>query len=229
MDKNIPSKQIRSNNKLPWFNKKIKRMLKKKQSLYNQAKRTTKWSNYRFFQKEWRKQIRKDEWNYINNAITEGMKNNNSKPFWKYVKSRKQDNIIVVPLKEKGKLGVSHSKEKAQILIKQFSSVFTRGSVGNLPEIHINLKSTIPSIKIKTEGVEKLLRNINPSKASGPDNIPNRTLKQCAKQLAPSLAIIFQSSIDTGQKTVQMRIYPASKKKEINTRQKTTEPSRSHQ
>jgi hypothetical protein len=67
-----------------------------------------------------------------------------------------------------------------------------------VPETHIDLKSTIPSIKIKTEGVEKLLRNINRSKASGPDNIPNRILKQCAKQLAPSLAIIFQSSIDTG-------------------------------
>jgi hypothetical protein len=83
MDKNIPSKQIRSNNKLPWFNKKIKRMLKKKQSLYNQTKRTKKWSNYRFFQKECRRQIRKEERNYINNVITEGMKNNNSKPFWK--------------------------------------------------------------------------------------------------------------------------------------------------
>jgi division protein CdvB (Snf7/Vps24/ESCRT-III family) len=42
MDKNIPSKRIRSNNKLPWFNKKIKKMLKKKQSLYNQAKITKK-------------------------------------------------------------------------------------------------------------------------------------------------------------------------------------------
>ena len=118
----------------------------------------------------------------------------------------------MAPLKEKGKL-VSHSKEKTQILIKQLSSVFTRGSLDNMPETHINLKSTIPSIKIKTEGEEKLLRNINRSKASGPDNIPNRILKQCAKQLAPSLAIIFQSSIDTGQKTGQMRIYPASKKR----------------
>jgi hypothetical protein len=45
--------------------------------------------------------------------------------------------------------------EKAQILTKQFSSVFTRGSVNNMPETHINLKSTIPSIKIKSEGVEK--------------------------------------------------------------------------
>jgi hypothetical protein len=91
-------------------------LLKKKQSLYNQAKRTKMWSNYRFFQKECRRQIRKEEWNYINNAITEGMKNNNSNSFWKYVKSSKQDNIGVAPLKEKGKL-VSHSKETAQILI----------------------------------------------------------------------------------------------------------------
>ena len=91
-------------------------MLKKKKSFYNKAKRTKKWSNYRFFQKECRRRIRKEERNYINNAITEGMKNNNSKPFWKYVKSSKQDNIIVAPLKEKGKL-VSHSKEKSQILI----------------------------------------------------------------------------------------------------------------
>ena len=48
--------------------------------------------------------IWKEKWNNINNAITEGMENNNSKPFWKYVKSRKQDNIGVAPLKEKGKL-----------------------------------------------------------------------------------------------------------------------------
>ena len=143
-------------------------MLKKKQSLYNQAKRTKKWSNYRFLQKECSRQIRKEEWKYINNAITEGIKNNNTNSSWKYVKSRKQDNITVAPLKEKGKL-VSHSKEKAQILIQQLSSVFTRGRVDNMPETHINLKSTIPSITIKTEGVEKLLRNTNPSKASGPD------------------------------------------------------------
>jgi hypothetical protein len=63
--------------------------------------------------------IRKEEWNYINNAITEGMENNNSKPFWKYVKSCKQDNIGVAPLKGKGKL-VSQSKEKAICFLHSF-------------------------------------------------------------------------------------------------------------
>ena len=102
----------------------------------------------------------KKEQNYINNAITEGMENNNIiiKPFWKYVKSRKQDTIRVAPLKEKGKL-VSQSKEKAQILIEQSSSVFTRGSVDNMPESHINQKSTISSIKNKIRMGGKTTKN----------------------------------------------------------------------
>jgi hypothetical protein len=51
------------------FNDKIKKMLRKKQSLYNQAKRTKNWSNYKHYQKECKRQIRKAEWNYINSAI----------------------------------------------------------------------------------------------------------------------------------------------------------------
>jgi hypothetical protein len=43
-----------------------------------------------------------------------------------------------------------------------------------------------------------LLSKVNPSKSSGPDNIPNRILKECAVQLAPILQNIFQVSIDTG-------------------------------
>jgi hypothetical protein len=39
--------------------------------------------------------------------------------------------------------------------------------------------------------VSKLLANINPSKASGPDNIPNRILKECAIHLAPILKTIL--------------------------------------
>ena len=44
--------------------------------------------------------MRKAEWEYINNTITQGLQTNNSKPFWKYIKSRKQDNIGVASLKK---------------------------------------------------------------------------------------------------------------------------------
>ena len=43
-----------------------------------------------------------------------------------------------------------------------------------------------------------MLLKVNPSKSSGPDNIPNRILKECAVLLAPILQKIFQVSINTG-------------------------------
>ena len=68
---------------------------------------------------ECKRQVRKAEWAYINNTIIEGLENNNQKPFWKYIKSRKQNNIGVAPLKTNGQL-VNDSKDKAEILIRQF-------------------------------------------------------------------------------------------------------------
>ena len=52
-------------------------------------------------------------------------------------------------------------------------------------------------------------------KASGPDNIPSRLLKELVEELAPCLANIFQSSIDSGQLPEDWRrakIAPAFKK-----------------
>ena len=170
LDKHIPSKIIKSNNRLPWFNHKIKKMLRKKQSLYNKAKRTKNWSNYKHYQKECKRQIRKAEWNYINSAILEGVEKNNTKPFWEYIKSRKQDSIGVAPLKERGYL-INNSKEKAQILIKQFSSVFTREKVNKMHKTHRRVQQNNPNIKITQDRAAKHLRNINTSKASSPDNI----------------------------------------------------------
>jgi hypothetical protein len=40
-------------------------MLRKTQSIYNQAKRTKNWSNYKHYQTECKRQIRKAEWNYM--------------------------------------------------------------------------------------------------------------------------------------------------------------------
>ncbi|CAC5365169.1 unnamed protein product [Mytilus coruscus] len=91
MDKHIPSKEIRSKNNLPWINHKIRKLFKKKQRLYQQAKRTKKWTNYRQFQKEVKRQVRKAEYSYINDTIIKGLETNNTKPFWKYIKSRKTD------------------------------------------------------------------------------------------------------------------------------------------
>ena len=198
MNKNIPSKDIKANNTVPWIKRREKKMLKKKQRLYNQAKKHNKWTNYKAFQKECKRHLRKAETDYINKNIIEGLDNNSTKPFWRYVKSKRQDSCGIAPLK-KGNHLISDSKGKANLLLQQFKSVFTRTTDTLLPNTRIQCKSRIKNIKIHTKGVEKLLAKVNPSKSSGPDNIPNRILKECATQLAPILQKIFQVSIDTGE------------------------------
>ena len=128
--------------------------------------------------------MRKAEWEYIYNTITQGLQTNNSKPFWKYIKSRKQDNIGVAPLKKNGSL-VCDSKEKAEILLDQFQSVFTRDGGSAPPHLDPPQHPIISDININTARVWTLLKAINTHKACRPDQIPNVILKNCADTLAP--------------------------------------------
>jgi ATP sulfurylase len=72
----------------------------------------------------------------------------------------------VAPLKTNGQL-VNDSNGKVEILIHQFKSVFTREHNTTLLKTTKHAKDTIPAIIIRPEGVEKLLKQLNPSKASG--------------------------------------------------------------
>ena len=54
-------------------------------------------------------------------------------------------------------------------------------------------------IVVKKEGVTKLLKGLNPSKALGPDELHPRVLKELAMELGPVFAHLFQQSIDTGE------------------------------
>ena len=53
----------------------------------------------------------------------------------------------------------------------------------------------MPNIMISQEGVLKLLKKINPHKASGPDMIHARILKDLSDIIAPILTIIFQRTL----------------------------------
>ena len=58
--------------------------------------------------------------------------------------------------------------------------------------------ASAPDIHFSAHGIKKQLESIQPDKASGPDMIPARVLKETASELAPVLASIFQQSYDTG-------------------------------
>ena len=47
------------------------------------------------------------------------------------------------------------------------------------------------------EGVTKLLKGLNPSKAMGPDELHPSILKELVAELGPIFAHLFQQSLDT--------------------------------
>ncbi|KAK7111648.1 hypothetical protein V1264_011249 [Littorina saxatilis] len=172
-------------------------MLKRKKRLFHRARSSNNWPPYRRFQKHCKRELRRAEWKYINGTIQEGLDRNDTKPFWRFIKARKQDNAGVAPLKTKGQLH-SDSQSKADILLNQFKSVFTKASSQPLPHLQ-STAPDIPPITITVPGVTKLLRQLKVNKASGSDGIPNTVLKTLADSVGPALALIFQTSVDSGR------------------------------
>ena len=198
--KYVPSKMTSSRTNLPWFTSKLKRMCRKKQRLYNRAKKHNNkqnWAAYTSLKTETLKAIRKSRREHINDILQTGLEKGDSGPFWRYIRSQRQDNTGIAPLKAGGKLHPD-STSKAEILNTQFKSVFTQEDTSDIPHLFGPDYPTIANLVVMPEGVRKLLDNINPKKAAGPDQIPCRILKELATELTPVLTAIFNQSLTSG-------------------------------
>ena len=91
-----------------------------------------------------------------------------------------------------------HSKDQAEILNKQFQSVFTKEDLSYIPESPELPITPLLNIPISVDGVKKLLSTLDSSKSCGPDNIPARILKHCCDEIAPILTVIFTQSLNSG-------------------------------
>ena len=66
------------------------------------------------------------------------------------------------------------------------------------------------NINLQAFGITKLLKDLDPSKASGPDHIPAKFLNLFAEELTPCLYILFSASLKQG-------VIPADWKKALIT------------
>ena len=57
----------------------------------------------------------------------------------------------------------------------------------------------LEQIQIQPNGIKILLSALNPLKATGPDNISGRFLKELHQELTPALTLIVQASLHQGQ------------------------------
>ena len=200
MENKIPSKLSSKRFKLPWFNRELKRLCRKKARKYKKAKRSGRedhWEQYKEFQKVVQAKLTEGRWDYINRFLQIGLETGNKKPFWKYLRVQKQEDFGISALKSNGKM-FTDRKSISEILNTQFKSVFTKKTSSKIPELPGVTFPSIKDLKITEFGVFKLLDKIDVSKASGPDCIPGRILQKLARELAPVLHFIFEQSLNTG-------------------------------
>ena len=119
---------------------------------------------------------------------------NGNKPFWCYIKSRRQERIGISTL-ETPEGTVTSATSKAKAL---FKSVFTIEDLNSLPSLSDSIHPTMQDIHITEPGVHNILSQLDPHKARGPDGIPAHVLKELAFDLAPILTHLYQQSLNTG-------------------------------
>ena len=103
----------------------------------------------------------------------------------------------VASLKKDGNT-VGDARGKAEVLNSQFSSVFTEDD-SPIPNLGTSSTPDAPNIQVGRNGVMKLLRGLKPHKATGPDEISSRFLKEMASPITPALTLIYQASLEQGQ------------------------------
>ena len=138
------------------------------------------------------------------------------KKLFSYIKNTRQDSSGIAPLRKDGLLHTDN-KVKADILNSQFQSVFTQKSPLNLEQLcKVQIQNyasegkldspqsctpeypEMPDIIISTAGIDKLLKNLQPNKAAGPDDLKPAVLKELHSEIAPILQKIFQASLNSG-------------------------------
>ena len=113
----------------------------------------------------------------------------NPKRFWSYFRHKTKSNSIPANVTYGGRQ-ISSGVEMAEAFNKYFYSTFTHA-----PEVPLDALTppdgrmpVLDSLVLCQDEVYKVLLNLDPSKASGPDGLPTIVLKTCARDLTPSLA-----------------------------------------
>ena len=85
-----------------------------------------------------------------------------SRRFWFYIKSRKQESTGIVTLKDKDRLLCSDTPTKATILNEQFQSLYIREVMSSIQDMVPSKFLIMGNIRVSQSGVFKLLRGLRP-------------------------------------------------------------------
>ena len=110
-----------------------------------------------------------------------------SKPFWNYVKRKRNGTNNLVSLNV-GEEVFTNDSSIASSLNSYFSSVFTTEDLANTPSLEPTVCEKLDVISCTSGELMKYLKSLEPNKSPGPDCISPVILRSCASELAPSIS-----------------------------------------
>lgn len=187
----------------PWITCHIKNLIRKRKRNFRKFKRTSNncfWENYKTFRNQTVSEIRKSKQDYYNKLdMLLSTETTNTKLFWKTAKQvlnlgKSSNNIPTLILNNEY---AENSPQKANMLNSYFISQATVSDDNKpLPQLIIPSQYSLQSVKIPSQDVKDVLLNLNITKASGPDLISPRLLKEGAEILATPLTTVFNRSLE---------------------------------
>ncbi|MEL7079500.1 MAG: reverse transcriptase family protein, partial [Cyanobacteria bacterium J06582_2] len=192
IEKNIPVK-VTKQNSLPWVTNRIRRLIRRRDKAHKKSKITGNTSNWKKLQAKITKEVKVAREKYLKISLENAKEN--PKKFWKYIKSVKKEAQHIPALKYNANL-IETSKEKANTFNDQFTKIFTKQIFDTVP-LNIPRIPKMDAINVTSEGVFRLLKNLNGNKAAGPDEIHPKLLGEISSEFTPILTHFFKQSLAT--------------------------------
>ena len=222
----IPNKVVTIRpNDAPFYNAELRRMKRGVMRKYSLAKRTqnpTDWDSYRMVRNEYTDALREAKEQYSLKVASDlrSCENINPKRWWHSVKNLmgRSRQSQYPPLNVHGTM-INDPKLKAEAFNEYFASqtVLADDNV-SLPQNYPQFEhSSLCDIVITEEEVLDQIKAIKSNKATGPDLVSPRMIKEAAESICPSLTKLFNLSLRCGVVPAMWKeanVIPIHKKKD---------------
>ena len=201
----IPNRRvkIRPHDK-PYYNSYLRRLKRKQDRLHNKAKKLNTpvhWSSFREARNKYNRELEnaENEYNLSLSAKLENKDLSSPKTWWKIVKDflGYKSNVSLPPIKN-GDLEYFDNTDKANAFNEFFLSHSNiDASSAQLPNQYYHTNNRLSNLMLTEDEVCDILKCIDTSKATGPDSISPKMLKEAGRCIVPSLTRLFNMSLNT--------------------------------
>ncbi|MCG8033360.1 MAG: reverse transcriptase family protein, partial [Candidatus Thiodiazotropha taylori] len=190
----------------PWITTAIKRYIRKRKRAYRRARLTNEdrhWTKFRHLRNTVTSMIRESKRSY-KQSLSDKLKSGalSSKQWWSVLKYfLSQNNPSCIPPLEKDGIVYSDETDKANLLNDFFrDQTLLNDKDAVLPYIvPYTVQTPLQDIVLAPNEVKEILKSLPTGKASGPDGISNRVLKELSSELSAPLSSFFNRSFHIGE------------------------------